>query len=155
LPLLITIIYIKILTFAIFIFFFMEKNDTELDASKLHPAFSGLFFQQRRTYTTMSQQQQQQQQQQQPHQQPPPIPPHRAGLNTPGLPSIQSPPPGTVGLRDARLQQGAPILNHFEALSGGGGGVGGGSPPSTMMMDPARTSPIFYGYSSKPDKPKM
>lgn len=117
-----------------------------LDASKLHPAFSGLFFQQRRTYTTMQQQQ------------PPPLPQSHIGLNSPGWPSIQPPPPGTAGLGDVRLQQGAPILDHY---AGGGGGVGsavgggGGGPSPMMMMDPARTSPIFYGYASKPDKPKM
>ncbi|OAQ35178.1 hypothetical protein K457DRAFT_651352 [Linnemannia elongata AG-77] len=127
-----------------------HPHHPNLDASKLHPAFSGLFFQQRRTYTTMQQQQ------------PPPLPQNHIGLNSPGWPSIQPPPPGTAGLGDVRLQQEAPILDHYAGGGGGGGGGvgsavggGGGGPSPMMMMDPARTSPIFYGYASKPDKPKM
>ncbi|KAF9126001.1 hypothetical protein BGW39_006993 [Mortierella sp. 14UC] len=125
-----------------------QPHHPHLDASKLHPAFSGLFFQQRRTYTSA----------QHPHapQQPPP----HMSFNTPGGVggvggmSTVPPPPGVVtGPGDPRMQ-GAPMLDHFAIAASGAGGVGcGGNGPVTM--DPARTSPIFYGYSSKPDKPKM
>lgn len=79
-----------------------------LDASKLHPAFSGLFYQQRRNIHHHSSR----------PQAPPPPPPPRLPSAAPAL----APPP----------------------------------PPALSMMDPARTSPIFYGYcANQADKAKM
>ncbi|KAI8359481.1 hypothetical protein B0O80DRAFT_440368 [Mortierella sp. GBAus27b] len=69
------------------------RHTSQFDSSVLHPAFSGLFFQQRRVHTTQ----------------------------TSASASPSSPPPTGAG----------------------------------PTMDPSRISPIFFGYSSNPDKPKM
>ncbi|KAK3839929.1 MAG: hypothetical protein J3R72DRAFT_173161, partial [Linnemannia gamsii] len=127
-----------------------QPHHPHLDASKLHPAFSGLFFQQRRTYTTNSQHPQA------PHQPPPQMAFNHLGAGVGGVTTVPPPPGVITGPGDPRMQGGGPMLDHFAiATSGAPGGGGGGCGGGPAMMDPARTSPIFYGYSTKPDKPKM
>lgn len=101
-----------------------------IDASKLHPAFSGLFYQQRRTLFTQAHN--------------PSIPPPLSLHD-----QINMNPSNT---RSCHCHDAA---HHptIQCMSVQRPGVPPPPPPS--MMDPARTSPIFYGYAPNHDKAKM
>ncbi|KAI7827551.1 hypothetical protein BC939DRAFT_444617 [Gamsiella multidivaricata] len=98
-----------------------------LDPSVLHPAFSGLFFQQRRSHVTQS------------FPQGLPVPP-LALANVP----ISSPLPSSSSSPSPLQPQSLTLQRNTFATAA-----------EPVLMDPARVSPIFFGYSPNPDKAKM
>ncbi|KFH63594.1 hypothetical protein MVEG_10288 [Podila verticillata NRRL 6337] len=108
----------------------VQGSFPRLDASKLHPAFSGLFYQQRRSHF------------------------HQAHASIPSPPSLQQDihmSPASTRSCNCHQTPHHPTIQCISVQPL----APPPPPPLPPMMDPARTSPIFYGYAPNHDKAKM